>query len=1464
MHARWLLAIQSWFVLFVLTQFAMADAPRLALQSGDRVIIVGNTLAERMQYFNHWEALLHSRFPQLKLYVRNLGWSADEITLRPRSKDFQDHGHTLAQHDPSVLIAMFGFNESFAGPAGLARFEADLEKFLAAPQMIDQYSTARGDWDRSGAKLAELKPLPKLRQIVLVSPIAHENLHAPQLPDGEANNRNLALYTEAMRRVAAKHGTLFVDLFTPSRQLMQSALDKPLTINGVHLNEHGDRLIGAALDEALFGSLPKSTVALDAIHRAVQEKNLQFFYDHRAVNGFYIYGGRKNPFGTVNFPVEFKKLRAMIALRDQRIWDVAAGRTVSTTIDDSSTGSFLDIPSNAKNPIVITSPEESRRQMKLADGYEVNLFASEVEFPDLQNPVQFAFDARGRLWVCTMPTYPQYLPGTPVNDKILILEDVDGDGRADKQTVFADGLHLPTGFELGDGGAYVAQQPNLVFLRDTNGDDKADERHIVLHGFDSADSHHSISAFTWDQGGALYFEEGTFHHSQIETPYGPQRLVNAGVFRFEPRTARLSVFVSYGFANPWGHIVDGWGQNFVADASGGANYFGAAFSGDVDYPHKHASLKQFLVKQWRPTAGCELVSSRNFPSEAQGNYLLNNCIGFQGVLQYKMRDEGSGFAADPVDPLLQSSDPNFRPVDIEFAPDGTLYLCDWFNPLVGHMQHNLRDPNRDHQHGRIWRVRYTRNPVVKPSKLVGASVAELLAVLQNVPEERTRQRARIELRSRPTAEVLAAADAWLARIDSNDPQLEHHRLEALWQRQQHDVVDESFLHSVLRSPEPRARAAAVRVACYWRDRLSDPIALLRTLVADAHPRVRLEAIRALSFFQDEAALQATVDVLRQPLDDYLTYTLRETLATLNRRVRARYPDLKSDDPSPTARPLIALLEQSGVPESQVAMAVELVCLYGSASDLSYVLDNTLQSNQYAPAVRTQVIESLIDAATTRKVRPSGTLTSLEKLLASEQATKDAKFRQAVIRLSTIWKVANVAKGLGEILENPRSDVDAIQGAIDGLVALGDKNSLELLREMTTREAPSMRVRLRAVAALVKVDPKNAPSVAAGALSEAAPRDDVGLVMQAFLNQKGGAERLAEALPRRPLNAETAKVCLRYMYGVGRSDPALSDLLSKAALISADMKPPTPAEVQQIVADVAARGDAQRGEQVFRRADLSCFKCHALNKAGGNVGPELTTIGSISPADYIAHSILDPNLAIKEQYVTRIVATSNGEVFTGVVIDRNETRLNLRDAAGKAITIPIADIDEEAEGKSLMPQGLTKFLTRDELIDLVKFISELGRPGAYSLRSTPAIQRWRVLKPVPAALQSSTLSPSDFEQLVLRAKPGQWTTVYGQVNGELPLAELNPTESEGALLLQGEIQVTQPGSIVLDIQAPAETSVWLERQSLANEKSVTVDLPVGRHRLTLRVMQDASSSARVKVEARKAAGSLVQFELVGGV
>jgi glucose/arabinose dehydrogenase/lysophospholipase L1-like esterase len=868
---------------------APAAEPLLVPEPGDKIVLIGNLQAERMQHFGHWETFLHARFPAHHLVVRNLGWSGDTITRRLRSRDFQDHGHTLMDHQPQIILGFFGYNESFAGEAGLDQFRTDLEKFIAdvrqlkyPSQTYDRFVYAPRDQDKSGT-------VAKTPTLVLVSPIACEDNPQRGIFAARENNARLELYTEAMREVAAANSVPFVDLFHVTRDANDRV--RPLTDNGAHVNNNGELQTGIALDLLLFGDRPASVdneTLLDRLRAEVNEKNLQHWYDYRAVNGYYIYGDRKNPFGVVNFPAEFQKLRKMVAVRDERVWKVAAGEMVPDVIDDSGTGEFVKIESNVAEPAKFTTPAEALARFTVPQDFSVELWASEEEFPLLENPVQMTFDARGRLWVTTMPSYPMYLPGTPVNDKILILADTDRDGTADTETVFADGLHVPTGIELGDGGAYVAQQPNLMHLRDTDGDDIADERRMLLHGFDSADSHHSISAFEWGPGGELYMEEGTFHHSQIETPYGPQVVANAAVFRYEPKPDKLSVFVSYDFANPWGHCFDRWGQNFIADASGGDNFFAAAFSGDLDHPRKHPDMKRFLVKQWRPTCGCELVSSRHFPEEMQGDYLLNNDIGFQGTLQYRMKEEGSGFHADPVEPLLSSSDPNFRPVDLQFGPDGALYILDWFNPLVGHMQHSLRDPNRDTRHGRIWKITYKKKPLLEPPPIAGEPVDRLLELLKEF-EDRTRYAARRELREHPANEVVAGVDAWLLKLDQTHTEYDRHRLEALWVKQSVDVVDEPLLKELLASKEPKARAAAVRVLCYWRDRVTDPLALLQAAVNDEHPRVRLEGVRALSFFTGADAARArdiAYESLAYEQDAYLEYTLKETLATLDARAGA--------------------------------------------------------------------------------------------------------------------------------------------------------------------------------------------------------------------------------------------------------------------------------------------------------------------------------------------------------------------------------------------------------------------------------------------------------------------------------------------------------------------------------------------------------------------------------------------------
>ncbi|MCG8318484.1 MAG: HEAT repeat domain-containing protein [Cytophagales bacterium] len=844
----------------------------LKLGPKEKIVMLGNTLGSRMQYFGHFETQLHLQYPDRQLTVRNMCWPGDTPDLRPRSHG-RNPGKALQNENPTSLFLFFGYNESFDGPQGIDKFGESLRIFITDSLINNPKLSVNAD------------------KIVLFSPIAFENLSDQQmLPDGIKENKNLALYTAKMNEVATQVGVLFVNLFDPTLELFGKA-GGPYTINGCHLNDKGYRELSEIIQYSLFGKQPESNVDYEVLRNMVNEKSYQFLNEFRAVNGVHIYGERKKPFGVVSFPPEFEKLHKMVANRDQKIWDMLSGKTTSLEVDDSNTGVIPPVETNYKKPFTYLSPNEAIKKFELAEGYDINLFASEEEFPELANPVQMSFDNKGRLWVSVMPTYPQYLPGTPVNDKILIFEDTDSDGRADKQIVFADGLHLPNGFELANGGVYVAQAPNLLFLKDTNGDDKADVKEIVLHGFSSHDSHHSIGAFTSDASGAIYMAEGYFLHSQVETPYGPVRGKNGVIYRFDPKTWRLEAIVRYDFWNPWGICFDDWGETFLADASTGHNFAMITQMTKLPYGIQHLrDLISITVNNHiRPTAGCEIISSAHFPDEVQGDFMINNCIGLLGTRQHQLIPDGAGYKTELRHDLISSSDPNFRPVDLETAPDGSLYVVDWHNALIGHMQHSVRDPNRDHSHGRIWRVTHKTRPLLKPARIYEASVAELIQLLEK-DEYRTRYRVRRALREAPKEEVLSTLNTWVKELDKDNPDYDRHMLEALNVSWGQHAIDTELLEANLNSPDYRARAAAVRVVRHEWYNLPKYFEYLMAAALDTHPRVRIEALVATGELPGDKGLKIMLPIAENDRGYFLEYSLSYCIIPLREKAKNALQD----------------------------------------------------------------------------------------------------------------------------------------------------------------------------------------------------------------------------------------------------------------------------------------------------------------------------------------------------------------------------------------------------------------------------------------------------------------------------------------------------------------------------------------------------------------------------------------------
>ena len=870
---------------------ASAAEPLLQLKKGDHVAIVGSGLADRQQHQAWFESLIQKAYPEMELTVRNFGFAADEINVHPRSAGVPPiewylamkkgvtkitaalNYHAGTDFGADVILAYWGFNESFRGPQGLEEFKKNLTTYLST-QLAASYS-------------GEGAP-----RVVLFSPIAHEDLRSPDHGNGAANNVNLKLYTAAMAEVAQSLKVPFVDLFTPSIALYSKAA-VPLTINGLHLTDEGDKQLAPIQFKAVFGTDPVATTdpAVAKIRVAVLDKNTEWHHRYRSVDQFNIYGYRgtdsykdvKDPTKLINNNLilgqEMAQRDVKTENRDKRVWAVAQGKELAIVDDNLPPVSLT--PPNFPDGVPYMDPEESIKHLKLPAKCKLELIASEKTFPDLINPVQMSFDTQGRLWLAVWPSYPEVAPTAKVFDKLLVCDLDPVTGKIAKMTTFADGLNCPTGFQFYKDGIIVIQSPDLLYLRDTDGDGKADTRERILQGLDAADSHHETNSICYEPGGAIYLSDGVFHRSNVETVGGPIRNVDGAIYRYEPVTGKFMRHAPYDFMNPHGRVFDYWGNDIISDATGNLNFFGPAMSGHLD-TGVHPKLQTFWPQASRPCAGTTLLSSRHFPEDWQGEMLNANVIGMLGIFRVAISDQGSGIVGESREHLISAdltTNPYFRPSGITVAPDGSLYFMDRSQYLIGHLQHHLRDPNRDHAHGRLYRITYEGRPLLKPKKIHGESIANLLPLLKE-PENDVRLRTKMELAKHDAKEVAAATVAWVKTLDPKDASYEHHLLEALWVHQWNNIVNLELLGRVLKSTEPRARAQAIRVIGYWHDRVPGALAMVRAAADDAAPRVRLEAVRVASFFREAAATDAALAILKHPMDAYLSYTLTETIRQL--------------------------------------------------------------------------------------------------------------------------------------------------------------------------------------------------------------------------------------------------------------------------------------------------------------------------------------------------------------------------------------------------------------------------------------------------------------------------------------------------------------------------------------------------------------------------------------------------------
>ena len=789
------------------------------LHSGDTILFYGNSMVERLLEHGELEALIQIVHADQKLHVRSLAWTGDEVGYRLRPEGYEEHMKSLLAAWPAnVVVVGFGMNEAFAGERGVAEFKSEFNAYL------DQ--------------LARLHPKARL---VLLGPTAVQ-AGAPGV-DVAARNRDLLAYSRAIDESAKRRGALFVDLFSAS-QAAFARRKETLTVNGLHLNDAGNREIARVIAGALVGPAAVAEVdpmQLTEVARAVTRKAYYVGEVVRPKNADLYYGVRKRPEENA---AEIPRYHQMIAATEAVVHELA--RSPKKTFADQSLPWLQPLPpgkgfDDGASTGIIKTPAEQQREFKVADGYSVNLFASEEQFPELKNPVQIAFDARGRLWVVTMPSFPHTVPGLPSDDRILILEDLDHDGRADTCTTFAGGMDALDGVAFTESGVIVSEQPHLWVMNDLNGDGRPDSRRELLRGIDVTDSHHGGMIAT-DPIGDVLFCDGVFHRSQIETPFGVVRGIDSTTYRLNPRTGRAETEWQSITPNPWkitydrfGNYFQMYGDGLVLDAlpltwTPLAIYHPFAYATTVNYGKGSAAAS---------------ISSPNFPDEYQQGMASAALLGRYVVSLTKYDfDHGMVRGSGRLD-VVSSTNAAFRPADVAFGFDGALYISDFCSSIIGHAQHPMRDPHWDHTHGRIWRAVYNGKPVVQAFPRVEGAPGRVLLALLNHPQDIVRHHVRIALRKGGRA-MLPALDRWVAGLDRSKPEFAQTALEALFVAEGLGETRPALLDEVLKVASPLHRAAGVRMLRLQADRLPDVAGRLHTMAADSHPRVQMEVVDAVA------------------------------------------------------------------------------------------------------------------------------------------------------------------------------------------------------------------------------------------------------------------------------------------------------------------------------------------------------------------------------------------------------------------------------------------------------------------------------------------------------------------------------------------------------------------------------------------------------------------------------------------
>ena len=981
------------------------------------------------------------------------------------------------------------------------------------------------------------------------------------------------------------------------------------------------------------------------------------------------------------------------------------------------------------------TPEEQLAKFHLPPGFRIQLFVAE---PDIQKPMNLAFDAAGRMWVTGSVEYPYAANDGAGRDTIKVLHDTTGDGRADRISTFADGLNIPIGLYPYRDGVIAYSIPHILFLRDTDHDGQADQRHVLYGPLGKPrDTHGLQNAFRRGLDGWLYINHGFANSSTIKAKDGSSiKLESGNTYRVRVDGSSVQQF-TWGQVNPFGSTFTPDGDLITADCHSkpltlllrGAYYssFGKPHDG-LDFapvltPHSHGSTA---------IAGAAYCANSSFPKEYQGSIFVGNVMTSR-VHRDKIIWSGSSAAAREEEDFVVCDDPWFRPVDLRFGPDGALYIADFYNRIIGHYEVPLDHPGRDRSRARIWRVTYesgeSEGDTSHRIDLSNATVSELIQALGD--GDFTRRMLAMDQLSDRFGD--AAVSSLQVAVESSASPLV--RVHAMWVLFRLDALTDDLVHSALSAQDPFVRLHATRIlgeTAAWKDVTWD-VSFERLFESDA--KTRRAAADAIGQHPNRSALRPLLRAIREvdENDPYLIHVLRIAL-----RNQLSHPnafqwlsELSIDEGdrnavagvcvairSPVAAKfLVRYIENIELSRDRLVIYLRHIARWLPESELESALQALQQRLGDDVELQIELLTGMLGSVgrenlTSQSVRQWGLqlarhlLDSCKGQSLPALGPREAARRQSIVGLlAEKLMLDELRPELQQLLVSDDTQAAVRESAARAIVELGGQPVFHaVVSSIADREIPkSLRSNIcRAVASgsesdLWSVLESLMQSQSAGGQRKVAAelaRTDTGVTMLLELVEQGfaSARVLQIAFVRASIQA------------LGRAE-----LSQRLESLTENLPAASRKQVLQIQ-DRFARYDetaasVEHGRQVFEK---HCAACHQVAGKGALVGPQLDGIGNRG-VDRLMEDILDSNRNVDAAFRTTVIALDDGQVVMGLVRRVEDDRLILADGEGKEFAVTKSSISQQnVATTSIMPDNFSTLIPEDQFYDLVAWLATLRK------------------------------------------------------------------------------------------------------------------------------------------------------------